>query len=87
MKCGMNMFSESRLTGGHAVETNIDSHGLHSEAAGQAAQHGLNRVASGLMAVDDHLPLHPHRFMPHAALCKREKWLHQLPMDSWCIIM
>lgn len=87
MECGTSVFSESRLTGGHAVETNIDSRGLHSEAAGQAAQHRLNRVASGLVAVDDHLPLHPHRFKPQAALCKREKSLDQLLIDSWFIMM
>lgn len=76
------MFSESRLTSGHAVEADIDGGGLHGEAAGQAAQHRLNRVASGLMAVDDHLPLHLHGFKPQAALCKREKSLDQLLMDS-----
>lgn len=87
MECGTSVFSESGLTGGHTVETNIDRRSLHNEAAGQAAQHRFNRVASGLLAVDDHLPLHLHRFKPHAALCKRAKSLDQLLMDSCFIIM
>lgn len=87
MECGTSVFSESGLTSGHTVETNIDSRGLHSEAAGQAAQHRLNRVASGLMAVDDHLPPHLRRFKPHAALCKGVKLVDQLLMDSGFIIM
>ena len=33
------------LTGRHTVVANSDKGGLDREAAGQAAQHGLNRVA------------------------------------------
>lgn len=61
-----------RLTSRNTVEANGDGGGLHREAAGQAAQHRLNREAFGFLIVEGHLFLHLHRFKLHTTLCKRE---------------
>lgn len=53
------------------MKPNRDSCGLYREAAWQAAQHRLSRVAAGFLAMKDHLLLHLHRFKLHTALCKR----------------
>ena len=45
-----------------------DGGGPQWHAAGQAAQHGLNSVAFGLLTVVDHLLLQLHRFKLHVAL-------------------
>lgn len=55
-----------RLTGGHAVEASGDGCGPHWVAASQAAQHRLNRVAFGLLAVNNHLLLQLHGFKLNA---------------------
>ncbi len=60
-----------RLTRGQAVEANSDGGGLYREAARQATQHRLNRVASGFLAMDVYLLLQLHRFKLHTTLCKR----------------
>lgn len=62
-----------RLTDGQAVIANSDSSCPHWHTAGQAAQHRLNRVALGLMTMEDHLLLQLHRFKVHVALWKRVK--------------
>ena len=71
-----------QLTSRQAVETNSNSCGLHREAAGQAAQHGLNRIASGFLAVDVYLLVQLHRLKVHTALCKRKMWISELLMNS-----
>lgn len=53
---------------------NSDSSCPHWHTAGQAAQHRLNRVALGLMTMEDHLLLQLHRFKVHVALWKRLKY-------------
>ena len=62
----------SRLTSRHAVVADGDKGGLDREAAGQAAQHGLNRVAFGFLAMNVHLFVQLHRFKLHTALCERK---------------
>ena len=62
-----------RLTSRHAVVADSDGGGPQWHAAGQAAQHGLNRVAFGLLAEVDHLLLQLHRFKLHVALWRRVK--------------
>lgn len=62
-----------RLTSRHAVEANINSGGPHWHAAGQAAQHRLNRVAFGVLALEVHLLVQLYRFKLHVTLWKRVK--------------
>ena len=50
------------LTGGQAVEANSDRGVLHWVATVQTAQHRLNRVAFGLLDVDNDLLFQLHRF-------------------------
>ncbi|KAF3835169.1 hypothetical protein F7725_027727 [Dissostichus mawsoni] len=61
------------LTNGQAVVSNSDGGGPHWHAAGQAAQHGLNRVAFGFLAMEHHLLLQLHRFKLDVTLWKRLK--------------
>ena len=49
-----------------------DKGSLDREAARQATQHGLNRVAFGFLAMNVHLFLQLHRFKFHTALCERK---------------
>lgn len=49
-----------------------DGGGPQWHAAGQAAQHGLNRVAFGFLAMNVYLFLQLHRFKLHTALCERK---------------
>lgn len=56
------------LTSSHAVKVNSDRGGLHSEAAGQAAQHRLNGETFRFLAVD-HLLLQLYGFRLESALC------------------
>lgn len=57
------------LTSGNAVEVHGDGGGLHGEAAGQAAQHGLDGEASRFLAVDHRLLLQLDGFQLDSALC------------------
>lgn len=61
-----------RLTSRHTVEADSDKGGLDREAAGQATQHRLNRVAFGFLAMNVYLFLQLHRFKLHTALCERK---------------
>lgn len=63
------------------MEANSDGGGLHREAAWQAAQNRLNRVAVGFLAMEDHPLLHLHRFKLHTALCKRKESIIKFLMD------
>lgn len=62
-----------RLTNGQAVVSNSDGGGPHWHAAGQAAQHRLNRVAFGFLAEEHHLLLQLHRFKLDVTPWKRLK--------------
>lgn len=64
------------------MEANSDSSGLHREAARQAAQHRLNRVAFGFLAMEDHLLLHWHRFKLHTTLCKWQELMVVYLLDA-----
>lgn len=64
------------------MEANSDSGGFHREAAGQAAQYGLNRVALGFLAMEIYLPLQLHRFKLHTTLCRRKVLISEFLMDS-----
>lgn len=57
-----------RLTDGQTVVADSDGGGPHWQAAGQAAQHWLNRVTLGLLAMQDHLLLQLHRLKLHVTL-------------------
>lgn len=61
------------LTSRNAVEANSDGGGSHWHAAGQTAQHRLNRVAFRFLAMDGNLLLQLHRFKLHVTLWKRLK--------------
>lgn len=60
------------LTSRQAVVADSDKGGLDREAARQATQHGLNRVAFGFLAMNVYLFLQLHRFKLHTALCERK---------------
>ena len=53
------------------MEANGDRSGPHWVATVQTAQHRLNRVAFGLLAIDNHLLLQLHRFKFQATFCKQ----------------
>lgn len=72
LRFGKKLWFFCRLTSRYTVEANSDGGGLHREAAWQAAQNRLNRVAVGFLAMEDHVLLHLHRFKLHTALCKRK---------------
>lgn len=76
--CCLNLSAicSSGLTSRDAVEANSNGGGLDREAAGQAAQHRLNRITFGLLAMEVYLFLQLHRFKLHTALCQR-KGVHE----------
>lgn len=55
------------------MEANVDGSGSHWHASRQAAQHRLHGVALRLLALEGHLLLELHRFMPHVTLWKSVK--------------
>lgn len=71
-----------KLTSSHAVEANGDGSGLHREAAGQAAEHGLNGETSRFLTIDDRLLFQLYRFELDSALCK---WKEAVDKILCCI--
>lgn len=63
-----------RPTCRQAVVADGDGGGSHGHAAGQTAQHGLDRVAFGLLAVDVDLLLQLHGLKLHETFWRRMRY-------------
>lgn len=83
---GLMTWCWRKLTSGHAVEANGDGGGLHREAAGQAAEHGLNGETSRFLTIDDRLLFQLYRVELDSALCKWKAAVDTILCCTGCLL-